>query len=41
MGLIFVAMGLNGLVDFIAQPSTPMPAKAFAILAWNEVFVIL
>ena len=32
MGLIFVVMGLNGFLNFIPQPSTPMPAKALAFL---------
>lgn len=32
MGLIFVVMGLNGFLNFIPQPSTPMPAKALAFI---------
>jgi uncharacterized membrane protein YphA (DoxX/SURF4 family) len=32
MGLIFLVMGLNGFLNFIPQPSTPVPAKALAFL---------
>ena len=32
MGLIFLVMGLNGFLNFIPQPSTPMPAGALAFL---------
>jgi len=32
LGLIFVVMGLNGFLNFIPQPSTPMPARALAFL---------
>jgi uncharacterized membrane protein YphA (DoxX/SURF4 family) len=32
MGVIFVVMGLNGFLNFIPQPSTPVPAKALAFL---------
>ena len=32
MGIIFVVMGLNGFLNFVPQPSTPIPAKALAFL---------
>lgn len=32
MGLLFLVMGLNGFLNFIPQPSTPMPDVAVAFL---------
>lgn len=32
MGLLFLVMGLNGFLNFIPQPSTPMPDVALAFL---------
>lgn len=30
LGLIFLIVGLNGFLNFIPQPKTPMPAEAIA-----------
>lgn len=30
LGLIFLIIGLNGFLNFIPQPKTPMPAEAIA-----------
>lgn len=32
MGVIFLVMGLNGFLNFIPQPSTPMPPAAVAFM---------
>jgi hypothetical protein len=32
MGLTFLIMGLNGFLNFLPQPSTPIPAGAMAFL---------
>jgi uncharacterized membrane protein YphA (DoxX/SURF4 family) len=32
LGFIFVVMGLNGFLNFLPQPSTPMPERAVAFL---------
>ncbi len=32
MGLIFLVTGLNGFLNFLPQPATPMPARALAFL---------
>jgi len=32
LGLIFLVMGLNGFLQFLPQPSTPVPARAMAFL---------
>lgn len=32
MGLIFLVTGLNGFLNFLPQPATPMPARAVAFL---------
>lgn len=32
MGLIFLVTGLNGFLNFLPQPATPMPAGALAFL---------
>lgn len=32
MGVIFLVMGLNGFLNFLPQPSTPMPPAAVAFM---------
>ncbi len=32
MGLVFLVFGLNGFLNFIPQPSTPMPEKSVAFI---------
>ena len=32
MGVIFLVVGLNGFLNFLPQPSTPMPAAAVAFM---------
>lgn len=42
LGLIFAVMGLNGFLNFIPQPSTPMPdaAVAFAVALFKSGYMM-